>query len=546
MSKKAFLRACACAALVGLLACAVGCAQSASDADAAADTLDPVKETSYIPNVYVDGDGDLIQITPNEDMDDTAFMKQRRVMPYNTYYVDADHRGCKSCHDDLRQLLYDSDYEHVAINGLDVEWTVDMCLGCHANGTNGYFTIEHAFATEMHGIHRDVADCWNCHDTDTTFNGTNPEMKLWDDVSHNKLRGITSIAADDMTGQINFNQDLIMDQDDLYNLNEQYYDWDYLRMEKQEAGEPLDEQMRDEWTITVGGEVERPMTFNLGDLIENAPKVTRVMKWSCMINPIGGPGVGQVEVTGIPLSYLTDQVGLKDNVKAIWPESIDGFIDPGALDMSILEGHDAIIATELNGEPLSWYNGYPCTLILGTASCGCYVKQLSNITFNDAVTSLYTIPDWPFSYGDENTNYLYDMYGWPNRDYTGLYNTPNAGIVGLKEGQVVKTGEPLTITGYADAYKDAVAAIEVSMDRGATWKRVDTTGTDVQKLITWDYTFTPEEDGAYTFAVRAIDETGKATEKPIEKMIVAHSDLDTLEAEPLEGASVPEQGGNNA
>lgn len=526
MSKKKLGVACASVVLVGAMLFSVGCAQASNPAQ---ETPNPETEQLYLPTVFADTDGDLIQITPNEDVDDVAFMKQRRLMPFNTYYMDADHRGCKSCHDDLRAVLDESPYEHVAINGLDVEWTVEMCLGCHANGTNGYFTVEHAFASEMHAIHRDTADCWNCHDTDTTWNGDNPTMYLWDSVSHDKLRGIDDIGADAMADTFAWSQDYITAQEDLYNLNEQYYDWDYIRMEKEEAGEPLDEEMRDNWTISVSGEVEKPMTFNLGELIKTAPMETRTMKWACMINPIGGPGLGQAEFTGIPLSYLTDQCGLKETATAIWPESIDGFVDPGAIELAKTAGGDALLAVEINGEPVSWENGYPCILVLGGPSCGCYVKQLSNINFVNADTSLYEIKGWPsLDNAEEGKDYIYYMDGWPNRDYTDSYDSPNAGIIGLKEGQIVKTGEKLTIEGYADCYSDQTVAVEISMDRGKTWKRFDTSSSDPMRFITWTYEFTPEEDAAYCIAVRAVDINGQVTEKPIEKMIVAHSDLDNF------------------
>ena len=467
------------------------------------------QQEQYNPRVYMDTEGDLIQLAPYDDVDDISYFKQRSTLPWNTYYAKADQRGCKSCHDDLYQLLQDSGYEHPSIKGADTEWTVQTCIDCHSAGTNGYFSEPEGFATTIHGLHMGLADCMNCHDTDTTSDSSSQTMYIWENVAHSKMRGIAKISADDQTGEFSWNQDSIDDQESLYSLNEQYYDWDYLRMENSENGVALDQEMFDEWTITVEGEVEKPTTFNLKELIDDpdVPKETHVMKWVCMINPQGGPGAQQVEVTGIPLWWIEDQVGLKDTAKAIMPSAADGFMDPGGVRLDLLEGNDSLIAYEINGEPISWENGYPCICVLGGTSCGSYIKELTNINYTTATDDLYDIPGWP-STVVADTSHIYTMTGWPNDDYTALYNKPLAGFTGLKEGQVVKTGETLHITGYADGYDEQVTGFEISMDQGESWQHFDIDNADVERLVTWEYDFTPTEDGAYTIQIRTITAQG--------------------------------------
>lgn len=486
-------------------------------------------DQEYAPRVYMDDQGNLIQITPYDDVDNVSYFKQRRLMPWNTYYAHADERGCKSCHDDLRQLLKDSGYEHPSLTGANTEMTVLTCIDCHSAGTNGYFSEPEGFGTMIHGIHSGIADCMNCHDTDTTSDGSSQTMYIWENVAHSKLRGITRIAAEDQTGEFSWNQDSIDSQDGLYSLNEQYYDWDYKRMENAEAGVELDQQMFDDWTITVNGEVENPTTFNLKELVDDpdVPKETHVMKWVCMINPQGGSGAQQVEVTGIPLWWIEEQVGLKDTATAIMPSAADGFMDPGGVDLSLLEGNDSMIVYEINGEPISWENGYPCICVLGGTSCGSYIKELSNIEFTTATESLYDIPGWPNEVVADNSH-IYDMTGWPNDTYTALYNKPLAGFTGLREGQVVKTGEPVHITGYADGYNEQVTGFEISMDQGESWLHFDIDDADVEKLVTWEYDFTPEEDGAYTIQIRTVTAEGTVAARNEEKMFIARSDYDEL------------------
>ena len=130
-----------------------------------------------------------------------------------------------------------------------------------------------------------------------------------------------------------------------------------------------------------------------------------------------------------------------------------------------------------------------------------------------------------------DTNHIYDMTGWPNDSYSALYNKPLAGFTGLREGQVFKTGETVHITGYADGYNEQVTGFEISMDQGETWNHFDIDDADVQQLVTWEYDFTPTEDGAYTIQIRTITAEGTVAERNEEKMFIARSDYDDLMAQ---------------
>jgi DMSO/TMAO reductase YedYZ molybdopterin-dependent catalytic subunit len=476
-------------------------------------TEDPYVAELYLPKIFEDDSGNLIQLTPDETVADAYYFQQEGFVPYNTYYAKADERGCKSCHSDLAKLLDESPYEHIGMNcGQDTEWTIDQCVACH-EFNNGYFTVDNSFATMIHGIHNGTAECWNCHDTSTTSDSSDSSMYLWEKVAHQKLRGITDIPDTDMPSDFTFTQDEISDADSLYNLNGQYYDWDYLRKQNTKNDVPLDEQLVKDWTITVSGEVEKTMTFNLADLIASGPSETHLMKWHCILNAVGGNGIGQVMATGIPLSYLTDQAGIKETAVSIMGVGADGFMVHGGVDLKLLEGRTAMIVYEMNGEPLTWNNGYPCVLMFGGVACGCFVKEVSDLVFLGA--------DDP----------ICEMTGSPDLE-GNMINKPDVGIVGFKEGQIVQTGEPITFKGYADAYDETIIALEFSMDRGKTWKRFETPNTDVEKWITWEYAFTPEEDRAYCFAVRAITNTGKVNTTMIEKLFVAHSDIAGLSFSP--------------
>ena len=75
----------------------------------------------------------------------------------------------------------------------------------------------------------------------------------------------------------------------------------------------LPQSMFDEWEITVDGNVNKPFTAKLPDLVAEAEAagvvVTKPSKMVCELNPIGGGGIGQVEITGIPTSWLIEKAG---------------------------------------------------------------------------------------------------------------------------------------------------------------------------------------------------------------------------------------------
>ena len=97
----------------------------------------------------------MVQRTPTEyAVDPDAWQIQAGSNSYNTYWLDADNRGCESCHADMNALLKNLPYEHpVAWNDeLDSKMTVQQCLFCHSYAP-GYIAKQYEFGTLMHAVH---------------------------------------------------------------------------------------------------------------------------------------------------------------------------------------------------------------------------------------------------------------------------------------------------------------------------------------------------------------------------------------------------------
>ena len=159
----------------------------------------------YAPEVRVLEDGTKVQRTPSEGAVFTSLDSSYTYhtptdgIPYNTYYLKADSRGCNACHEDLAQTLNDGIYPHADLsNPYGIQITVQMCQDCHTFGY-GYITNQNSFGSLIHGIHATgQADCWNCH----VATGDGSGMQLWDEAKFEELRGITPVA--DVQGEFSY------------------------------------------------------------------------------------------------------------------------------------------------------------------------------------------------------------------------------------------------------------------------------------------------------------------------------------------------------
>ena len=468
-------------------------------------------------------DGRFVQRTPGENISadydaEGAYSHPDKNALYNCAYLKADERGCNACHDDLGALLNSCSYGHTDLtNNIGIDIDVQMCIDCHTVG-EGYQTTFYDFGTLIHGIHQDVegATCESCHNMTEDGEG----FTMWDVSKHSLLRGIT--AVEDVEGDFSWNQTDVIPQEDLFNYSWYYRGSDYLRNWREANGGEADTSIYDQWNISLTGLVNNEVNYTLADLIKEAPSVTKAVTMQCTLNPTGGPYLGNCVVTGIDLNWLIEQAGgFTDDAYAIYSSSADG--NANSMLISNLEGKDALLVYEINGEPLEWDQGFPCMLWVGGTGAPICCKELSDII---AV--------------DEDDPSVWEYDGWTTEDGTGYYNKPNVGIWGTPEGLCVQAGEPYTFKGYAASWDQPTVALEFSMDGGNTWTHCDTPDATVNNWVSWQFTWTPPEgvDSAYVLMVRAVTEDGATTPEPVEVMVNAKSDLDAFaeQVRSLEGA----------
>ena len=275
------------------------------------------------------------------------------------------------------------------------------------------------------------------------------------------------------------------------------------------------------WRLNVGGEVEKPVELSLSELSKfEMHSVVNTLE--CAGNGRGlyrphvpgiqwGKGaVGTAKFSGPRMRDVLERAGVKPSGKHVMfrgldevPGKVPAFIRSIPLEKAL--DPDTLIATHMNGEPLTRHHGFPARALvpgwIGAASC----KWLTEIKILDAefvgnfMSPGYRFPNLPVKPGEavkpEDTHVV-----------TGL--SVKSVIAGPLDGATLKPGK-LLIHGAAWAGETAIAKIEVSADDGASWNAA-TLSKEQAKYAwrLWSYQLVAKP-GDYAIRARATDAQGR-------------------------------------
>jgi len=285
--------------------------------------------------------------------------------------------------------------------------------------------------------------------------------------------------------------------------------------------EPIELEGND-WRLSLGGEVEKPLTLNLAELSKiethsivntlecagngrslHRPRVPGI-QW-------GRVAVGTARFSGPRLRDVLQSAGVKSTGKHVMFRGLDevpGKVPPFIRSIPIekaLDG-DTLIATHMNGAALTKHHGFPARALvpgwIGAASC----KWLTEIKVLDAefvgnfMSPGYRLPNQPVKPGDavkpEDTHAMTSL-------------TVKSVIAGPSDGAKLKAGK-VTVQGAAWAGEADIVKVEISADGGATWSPARL-GHDQSHYAwrLWSYDWKPGKAGDYTIQSRATDSQGR-------------------------------------
>ncbi|MBV9578687.1 MAG: molybdopterin-dependent oxidoreductase [Chloroflexi bacterium] len=238
------------------------------------------------------------------------------------------------------------------------------------------------------------------------------------------------------------------------------------------------------WKLTIDGLVDNPMTLNY-DQLTALPPSDGYYTLMCISNEIGGDLWGNAAWRGVSLKWLLEQAGVHtDGYKAVF-SAADGYKDSVMLGNALDPG--ALLAWEMNGQPLKKEHGYPARLLIPGIYGMKNVKWLTGISIvaNDFKG-------------------FWQNQGW---DDAAPYQTESR-IDVPRERDALSAGA-LSVGGVAFAGNRGIQSVEVSTDEEKTWQPAEVKpglGTNTWQLWRADITV---DNSVRDIRVRATDGTGK-------------------------------------
>jgi sulfite oxidase len=289
-------------------------------------------------------------------------------------------------------------------------------------------------------------------------------------------------------------------------------------------GPPPPEQIHENvWRLHVKGLVDRPLELTLKDLAKfDIISLTAVMQCSGNGRAFHRPrapgvqwergAVGNAKWAGVRLRDVLSHAGAQPSARHMQMLGADrpvSTMTPMFLRSIPIEKAmhpDTLLATHMNGEPLSLLHGAPLRLITPGWMGDACVKWLTDLTLQTEeakgfyMETAYRYPAHPVEPGT----------AVPPRDMIPVEAmVVKSLIVSPVSGAALNLG-PVTVEGVAWTGEGKVVAVEVSVDDGQTWANARLTGDDAPYAWRqWQFSWTPQQPGAVTILARATDDRGQ-------------------------------------
>jgi sulfane dehydrogenase subunit SoxC len=233
------------------------------------------------------------------------------------------------------------------------------------------------------------------------------------------------------------------------------------------------------FTLEVTGAVENPLTLTL-TAIRERQRTAEPITFECAGNgralleprPLSQPwlteAVGTAEWGGTPLAPLLDEAGVGENAIELLFTALDTGLEGGERQtyeraLPLAEAAGALLAYDMNGEPLPPQHGFPLRLVVP----GWYGMQ--NVKWLTRITVL----DEPYTGFQNSVAYrMYDADGRPGEPVTRMLPRSLTVPPGVPDFMTrARHCEPgrVTITGRAWSGHGPITSVQVSTDGGESW-----------------------------------------------------------------------------
>ena len=276
---------------------------------------------------------------------------------------------------------------------------------------------------------------------------------------------------------------------------------------------------RASWALVVDGDVAKPLRLTLDDL-RRMPRADATCVLQCAGNgrglfspPMAGVqwrygACGNARWTGVKVSDLLKQAGVKPTAKHVHTAGADappGKVPPFHRSVEIEKlMADAVVAYDMNGEPLPDAHGGPARLVVPGWAGDHWMKWLVKLSPSESPESGFYM----------DTGYRYPTTpGAPGAPVPADQMKPVTelfvkSLITSVPGQA-RAGAPVTIKGVAFSGAPDIKTVEISDDGGKSWAAAQLDARhDPYAWRLWSYSWTPKTRGAATLVARATDSRG--------------------------------------
>lgn len=261
--------------------------------------------------------------------------------------------------------------------------------------------------------------------------------------------------------------------------------------------------------LMIHGQVERPIILTMDDLMR-FPSVSHIQFMECAAN--GGMEwrgaqlnslqythgmLSCCEWTGVLLSTLLDEVGLKGDAAWVIAEGADGAAMTRSIPLEKAQD-DVIVVYGQNGEALRPEQGYPVRLIVPGWEANMNIKWLRRLELGTK----------PWMTREETSKYTDLMESGEARMFTWVMSAKSVITFPCPEKPLQKPGR-YEIEGLAWSGRGKVKKVDVSVDGGVSWQPARLKGQVLPKALTrfaldWRWDGQPA-----LLQSRVVDETGE-------------------------------------
>jgi len=260
--------------------------------------------------------------------------------------------------------------------------------------------------------------------------------------------------------------------------------------------------------VFVHGMVKQPKKFSMLD-VKRFPSISRILFIECSGNGLtewskptlktvqGTHGlVSTSEWTGVPLSTILNEVGVKSGAKWLLVEGGDAAVMTRSIPIDKAM-KDCFLAYGQNGEAIRPEQGYPLRLIAPGYEGNTHIKWVRRIELSDK----------PFMTREETSKYTDMLPSGKAVQFSLIMDAKS--VITRPSGEMTLSGPGFyEITGLAWSGRGRIKRVDVSTDGGRTWKPADLQG-PILPICQTRFRFPWVWDGKEAILQsRCVDETG--------------------------------------